>query len=459
MITAEPASRGGGAGGPAPLLQQVNGYVDIALPTPKFVKARLSNKSMEVALPWPLDGAALYTVLRSYILPYAFGCSFKGHGPDGPAPPCQIHDVKIEASEDPCHGRRVEGSLEFDHAQDILPLRFSRENSADAFLEPMENLQGVAKDTKRPQWEQVFRDIRFDGKKQSSTKGRWSVANFKILQISIAWCSPAHALNGRPVSEGGHTFDFSLAAYQDKSNTNALSTNAVTGQMVSAYVQALLDRIGDVAGAAVREKEWAEQNSAGALAAAPAWLRGPVAGLGARAWRFTRIKKADEAQIGNMALTALIRTLNQRFAFKTHTHASQLTFHCLEDLLPTDRRSEEKREAALNDFLKGLKKGFFTALAEELKEEKNGYASTIQGMADEIPDGPYCDPNQAVEVVVRQRTVGAQTLVPTVLLYKPQSRPPPDSASSWWGWQRLHGAGAALLQAHNNLMRNMWVRS
>jgi len=454
MVSAEPASHWGGASDSAPLLA-VDGYVDIALPTPKFVKARLSNQSMEIALPWPLDGAALYTVLRSHILPYAFACSFPGHDP---APPCQIHDVKIEASEVPCHGRRVACSLEFDDAQDIHPLRFSREKPKLGLLESTGNLQRVAKDTKRPQWEQVFHDIRFDGQKHSSTEGRWSVDNFKKLQISVEWCSPAHASHGEPVPEGGHTFYFSLAAYRDKGDTKVLSTRAVNGQMVSAYVQALLDRIGDVAGAAVREEEWARQNSTGRLAAAPAWIRGPVAGLGARAWRFTQIKREDETQIGDMALTALIRTLNKRFAFKTHMRASQLSFHCLEDLLPTNRRSVRESEAALDNFLKGLKKEFFTTLAEELKEGGNGYASRIQGMADDIPNEQYCDVNQAVEVVVRQRTAGAQAPAPTVLFYRPQSRPPPDSASSWWGWERLHGAGTALWQAHNDLMRKLGVK-
>ena len=441
----------------------VDGFVDIALPTPSFVQARLSATSMEVSLPWPLDGLTLYNGLRSYVLPHAFGCSFSGP----PETPCRIHDVKIEASDSPCLGLHVEASLEFEHAQAIHPLRYPNESHASGHLEPSSHLPvvagtqlpAVAKDTKRPQWEQVFRDIRFHETEYKSAEGRWSVPNLNRLQISLQWCGPAKAAHEGEVPPGGHAFHLSLAAHS-AGETEAVSTEVVTGKMVSAYVLALLDRIGQVAGASVREKEWEEKHRI--LAISPAWLRGPVAGVGTRMWRAYNISPEDEEHIGDVTLTALIRTLNERFVYRKTFHGPQLTFHCLQGLLQTDRRTEVQREEALKHFAKGLEKKFFTSLAEELEQEDNGYASKIRGIAKDIPDVTYCKESQAVVVVVRQRGVGPQAQPPAVLHYHPQpKRPPPqpDPGSSWWGWERLRGAGQALYEAHNKLVQKMGPRS
>ena len=155
---------------------------------------------MEIILPWALDGVTLFEGLRKYVLPNAFGCSLKA--PVGT--PCQIHNVKIEASESPpCQDLRVECSLEFEHPQDILPLVWSTEDSGSFFLNPQHHvplekdtqLPAVASDTKKPQWQQNFHDIHFDGQRrheQWTDDGRWSVTGF------IKLLSPLNGVARRP---------------------------------------------------------------------------------------------------------------------------------------------------------------------------------------------------------------------------------------------------------------------
>ena len=478
-------------------LKALEGYVDIMLPTPKFVKARTSRKGMEISLPWALDGSTLCEALSRYVLPNAFGCSLKAAVG---GTPCRIHNVKIEASQDPCQGLRVEGSLEFEHPQQILPLIWNKEEKQVAstlVLDPKNHVPpdedtgepAVAKDTNKPQWEQTFRDIRFDRqkgfwRKQWTGDDRWKVVGFKKLFLSLEWCSPAakessHELpEGGEVPEGGHKFYFHLAAYRNIEDTDPMSTQVVTGQMVSAFVLALLDRIGHVASMAVRDEQWAQDykketlsalyktktlSAPALLARLPAGLRGPAAHLSARAWRRGYIGPADEIQVGDMALSALIRTLNTRFAFKKNILVSQLSIHCLADLLPTERRTQAESEAALADFVQGLKTDFFTTLAQELMtEKKNAYATKIADMASAMPAN-RCDKKQAVEIVLRQYK-GGPPPESTVLVYRPQSRPPSStshvpsssqSVSPGWGWrQSVQGAGSALLEAHRGL-KNM----